>query len=220
MRPFWQEAGLQSIGPLTGAIVGTLIIGFLAQGIAHRGQAAREVQRMREKFIRDATDVAVSLFAATERYWRARVDEELKDDALGMARYHLDEQFQRSRVAGEVLEARLFAAFGDDSPRYYMHQTMVLLRVRYYQVLANLTPDVLSSSAGVAESGLNASEMESPETVIGAYQLALLKVLDELVAAPIRLTSRAKGTTGAPGNNTGPRARRLSEKVDASEKDQ
>jgi hypothetical protein len=122
VRAFWQDVVLQLIGPVFATIVGTAILGFVAQRIARQTQDKREMLRIRDGFISDATEAAVGLYVATQRYWRAKRahdddDEHLSDEELAHERAVLDQQYRDSRVAGETLESRLYAYYKDDTPR-------------------------------------------------------------------------------------------------------
>jgi hypothetical protein len=191
MRPFWQELILQLVGPAFAVVFGTAILGLAAQHIARTTQDKREILRIRDGFISDTTSAAVGLYVATQRYWRARTASNnglLNEDALAEERGILDQQYRDSRVAGEVLEGRIYAYYADPEPRRRMHQVMDLLTVRYFQVIGRDTDSLLEANAGSEHSGLEIDQLRRPMVVLDNYRWALLQLIADLVDKPVSIS--------------------------------
>lgn len=190
MRPFWQDLVLQLAGPVFAALVGTAVLGYVAQRIARRTQDAREIQKLRDEFVRDATSAAVGLYVATQRFWRAtnaHANGDVTDGSLEKERAILDEQYRASRVEGEILECRFYAYFAEDTARRLMHRVMDLLTVRYFQLIGRDTPALLEINAGEAHSGLTVAELRNANAVLGAYRTTLLMTVESLVSDEVSI---------------------------------
>jgi hypothetical protein len=172
-QPLWQSILLAAIGPLVAAIVGTLIVGLFAQRITRIAQQRREDHRYRELLISEMTQVASALYFETQRYWRARHREHLDGARLQELRAALDRQYHTSRVAAEVLEARLRIFFRANAPRLLWHSTIDLLTVRYFQVIGLATRPLREINAGPEHSFLTADELDNPKLVLDAYRQRL-----------------------------------------------
>jgi hypothetical protein len=168
-QPFWQSVLLAAVGPLVGAIVGTLIVGLFAQRIARKAQQRREDHQYRELLISQMTEAASALYFETQRYWRACKGERLLEIRLDELRARLDEQYHKSRVAGEVIETKLRIFFLKDTPRLLWHSTMDLLTVRYFRVIDRATDNLIDRNAGPDHSFLTADELKCPKQVLDAY---------------------------------------------------
>jgi hypothetical protein len=198
MRPYWQDLTLNLAGPVFATLVGTAILGLVAQRIAQGTQDAREIQKLRDEFVRDATNAAVGLYVATQRYWRAAQshrDQRTTDEELAEERALLDIAYRESRVAGEILECRFYAYFDDDAPRRLMHQVMDLLTVRYFQLIGLDTPGLLEANAGAAHSGLTVEQLHKPKEVLDTYRATLLTTVESVVTTPLSIRGRHTDST-------------------------
>ena len=191
MRPYWQDLTLQLAGPVFATLVGTAVLGLFAQRVAQRTQEGREAQKLRDEFVRDATNAAVGLYVATQRYWRAtrsHAEGVLTDQILAGERAILDEQYRDSRVAGEILECRFVAYFRGDTPRQLMHRVMDLLTVRYFQLIEMDTPSLLERNAGDDHTGLTVQQLGSPPLLLETYRTSLLSLVTEILATPLSIS--------------------------------
>jgi hypothetical protein len=102
---FPEQLVLNVVGPLVTVLLGTLLVGFLANWLTRRAQDRREDRELRERLIAQVTEAPTALYLATQRYWRAQ--QKFPDDQLGEQRKALDDQYHQSRVDGQVLEGRL-----------------------------------------------------------------------------------------------------------------
>ena len=190
MRPYWQDLTLQLAGPVFATLVGTLVLGFFAQRVAQVTQDRREVQKLRDEFVRDATSTAVGLYVATQHYWRAtqsRGNGGPADALLADERALLDEQYRESRVAGEILECRFVAYFTEDEPRRSMHRVMDLLTVRYFQLIGLDTPGLLEVNVGEEHTGLTADQLRNRKLVLETYRTTLLETVVAILATPVSI---------------------------------
>ena len=162
--PLWDRMLVATIGPVVTAVLGTGIIGFILWKISDkadenrtklenkRAKAEQELERdraqhefegsLRHDMLTAAITVSAELYFATQHYWRVNRDGERPDDGKLEARKALDEQYLKSRAAGDVLEARLEALFATDQPTIAWHRIVDLLTVRYMQ-LTNQASDGL-----------------------------------------------------------------------------
>jgi hypothetical protein len=190
MEPFWQKAILQAIGPLVGALVGTLVIGMFAARITRRAQQRLAANQLREQLVTQMTEVASALYLQTQRHWRAK-RRRLTDAELERSRAELDEQYHRTRVAGEVLESRLRILFGaatrrgSDEPRRLWHGVMDLLTVRYFDLIEEATDSLRQQNAGPQHSGLSAQELRDMGAVLRAYRVRLYAAIHAVLRNPI-----------------------------------
>jgi hypothetical protein len=180
MRPYWQDLTLQLAGPVFATLVGTLVLGYFAQRVAQGTQDRREVQKLRDEFVRDATSTAVGLYVATQRYWRAtqsRGNGGPADALLADERALLDEQYRESRGAGEI----------HDAPRRSMHRVMDLLTVRYFQLVGLDTRGLLEVNAGEEHTGLTMDQLQDRKLVLETYRTTLLETVDAILATPLSI---------------------------------
>jgi len=70
LQPFWQEFILSMSGPVSTALVGTLIIGLFVSKITEAAQARREDSTLRTALIKELAEVGASLYLATQHYQR------------------------------------------------------------------------------------------------------------------------------------------------------
>jgi hypothetical protein len=205
---FWDKVIIAAVGPLVGAIVGSLLVGGLVSFIADRIQRRRLDAELREKLIVEMTQAAGPLYFQTQRYWRAKSSnspvKQATAEQQAALRLSLDECYQDSRVAGDAIEARLrilFVAKGvvaveaqgaakeatkstTDVPWRLWHATMDLLTVRYFQVIGGATPKLLEINAGAEHSLLSAKELEDPKRVLEAYRERLLQATRAVLNSP------------------------------------
>ena len=177
-------------GPLTAAIVGTLIIGLFVAWIARRAQYRRERYELRRELIGEMTEAASALLYVTAYYRRSKQGtlgtEVRQEDAATI----LHEQYRKTRTMGSVLEARLQAYFDSDVARRHWHAAIDLLAVRYYNLLGQLNQAMRDSNAGPSHSGLTADQLEDHELVLTSYNEHIRMATDAVLREPM---SRIKG---------------------------
>ncbi len=188
-EPFWQKAILEAIGPVVGAVVGTLIIGSFASSITQKAQHRREDRALQLRLVERMTRIASALYLETQHYWRERSS---TDQNQILLRTRLDQRYHKSRVAGEVLESQLRAFFEDDAPRQKWHAIMDLLTVRYFQVLSRPIDNLVQINAGPNHSGLSADELKQPQRVLDAYRSGLLELGRNQIDMPVVLKRCAR----------------------------
>jgi hypothetical protein len=185
MRPFWQQAFLNAVGPVMTA----LLVGVLASWISRRAQRRREDEQLRRRLVDQLTAAASRFYIALQDYQRA---EKATTDAkkTERLRHALDSQYRRSRVEGAVLERRLAAYFRDRNPRALWHAISDVLTYRYFQLTNQATDEVVRDNTGQKHSRLTEAEIEDWETTAREHQLRLL---DELTSSVLVAQPRRRG---------------------------
>jgi hypothetical protein len=184
VQPFWQQVVVQTVGPLVAAVVGTLIIGSIANDIARRAQQRREDRELRVGVITQMTEAASALYRMTQQLWRASEREHAAQRFVDGIRAALDNQYHKTRVAGEVIDSRLQVFFESDLPRCKWHATIDLLTLRYFQVTKQLNDAILQANArnddpndpNREHSGLTIEQLRNPgsaKMVLDAHHAAL-----------------------------------------------
>jgi len=202
VAPFSERLTLAVVGPLVSAVLGTLIIGGLIQLITSRAQSKRskddreleqrrEDNALRHELLSDMTEAASALYLATQTYYRAKTNQPpLPRDELAAARKALDEQYQKSRSRGEVLESRLAAYFETSKPEEDWHKVTDLLTVRYFQLIDRASEGLYQENAkgrgGREHSGLTAVELRNPKEVLNAYRAALREATSAILGESLR----------------------------------
>ena len=185
---FWEKLLLQSVGPLVTAVVGTLIIGTFVAWITRKAQERRADNQLREErtraeyqlrlqLIGQMTEVASSLYMATQNFWRKRNVERVGSEELDQHRKELDQQYRASRVLGEVIERRLEAYFLSSDPKVLWHATMDLLTVRYFHLIGLTTDNLLRANAGAEHTGLSVEQLTDQKLVLQTYREMGMKIL-------------------------------------------
>jgi len=198
-QPFWQSILLEAVGPLVTVIVGTVIVGSIAELITRRAQERREDYQTRMRLIDRMTETASALYLATQRFWRARDREKVGDERLKLMRIEMDAQYQATRVAGEVLERQLRILFSTDRPRLLWHSTTDLLTVRYFQLIELATQNLLKKNAGPEHSFLRIEELANPEKVLDAYRVRIDEATRAVLETPLARHVRPASTDTSAG---------------------
>ncbi|MBS1133502.1 MAG: hypothetical protein H6R02_643 [Burkholderiaceae bacterium] len=194
---FWEKLLLQSVGPLVTAVVGTLIIGTFVAWITRKAQERRADNQLREErtraeyqlrlqLIGQMTEVASSLYMATQNFWRKRNVERVGSEELDQHRKELDQQYRASRVLGEVIERRLEAYFLSSDPKVLWHATMDLLTVRYFHLIGLTTDNLLRANAGAEHTGLSVEQLTDQKLVLQTYREKLITSARAVLNGPIR----------------------------------
>jgi len=194
---FWEKLLLQSVGPLVTAVVGTLIIGTFVAWITRKAQERRADNQLREErtraeyqlrlqLIGQMTEVASSLYMATQNFWRKRNVERVGSEELDQHRKELDQQYRASRVLGEVIERRLEAYFLSSDPKVLWHATMDLLTVRYFHLIGLTTDNLLRANAGEEHTGLSVEQLTDQKLVLKTYREKLIAGAQAVLNRPIR----------------------------------
>src|SRR6185369_235025 len=132
---FWEKLLLAVVGPLVGAIVGTLIIGLFVAWITRKAQErradsllqeerTRAENQLRFQLIRQMTEAASALYMATQHFWRKKDVENTADSELAEQRKELDQHYRACRIQGEVIERQLEAYFLTADAKALWHATM------------------------------------------------------------------------------------------------
>jgi hypothetical protein len=194
---FWEKLILQSVGPLVGAVVGTLIIGTFVEWITRKAQKRRaDIELLEErtraenglrvKLIGLMTDAASSLYIATQQFWRKRDVEKIGGDDLNAQRKELDQQYRATRVQGEVIERQLEAYFPSSDPRMLWHATMDLLTVRYFHLIGLATDNLLQANAGAEHTGLSVEQLKDQRLLLKTYREKLVASAQAVLVGAIR----------------------------------
>ncbi len=194
---FWEKLLLQSVGPLVTAVVGTLIIGTFVAWITRKAQERRADNQLREErtraeyqlrlqLIGQMTEVASSLYMATQNFWRKKNVEKVGSEELDQHRKELDQQYRASRVLGEVIERRLEAYFLSSDPKVLWHATMDLLTVRYFHLIGLTTDNLLRANAGEEHTGLSVEQLTDQKLVLQTYREKLITSARAVLNGPIR----------------------------------
>ena len=207
-----------TIGPVVTAVLGTGIIGFILWKISEkaddnrsklenkRAKAERKLERkraqhefegrLRHDLLTDAITASAELYFATQHYWRVNRDGGRPDGEKQEARKTLDEQYLKSRAAGDVLEARLEALFATDQPTNAWHKIVDLLTVRYMQLTNQATDGLYKINErgfeGKEHSGLSKEDLENPIELLAAYHRASKSVVPIILGTPLRRSDSAK----------------------------
>jgi hypothetical protein len=186
--PLLEKILVASVGPLTAAIVGTLIIGLFVAWITRRAQDRRARFELRCQLVSEMTEAASALLYLTDHYRK------VKDGALGEEAQLADvvpilhKQYSATRTAGTVLEARLRAYFDSDHARHHWHAAIDLLEMRYYHVLGHLTEKKRNLNAGALHTGLTAEELEDLRLIDRAYTERLDDAIQAVLIEPMSRT--------------------------------
>lgn len=193
----WEKLLLQSVGPLVTAVIGTLIIGTFVARITRKAQERRADNQLQEEQVRaqnqlrlqligQMTEVASSLYIATQSFWRKKDVEKVGSDELAEHRKELDQQYRASRVVGEVIERRLEAYFLSNDPKALWHATMDLLTVRYFHLIGLATDNLLELNAGEEHTGLSVEQLRDQGLVLNTYREKLITGAQAVMQGPIR----------------------------------
>jgi len=185
----WLELFYRSVGPIVGAVFGTLIIGTWATRITRKAQERRADHQLRLELIGQMTEAASSLYMATQNFWRKKDREKVSDAELAGHRLELDRQYHASRVAGEMLERRLEAYFSSDGCRALWHAITDLMTVRYFHLIGMATDELRRINAGEGHSGLSASELLDQKLLLQTYRTKLGESARSVLTAPLRITA-------------------------------
>lgn len=197
MQNFWEQLLLRSVGPLVTAVVGTLIIGTFVAWITRKAQDRRADNQLREErihaenqlrlqLIAQMTEAASNLYMATQNFWRKKYREQVGSDELTQLRKELDQQYQASRVVGEVIERRLEAYFLSNGPKAHWHATMDLLTVRYFHLIEQANDNLLRVNASEEHTGLSVEQLKDQRLVLRTYRERLITGARAVMQEPIR----------------------------------
>jgi hypothetical protein len=142
--------------------------------------------QLRLQLIAQMTEAASSLYMATQNFWRKKNREQVGSDELTQLRKELDQQYQASRVVGEVIERWLEAYFLSNGPKAHWHATMDLLTVRYFHLLDMATEQLRKNNAGKEHTGLSAEELKNQGVVLRTYGERLIKCAEAVTQERIR----------------------------------
>lgn len=216
--PLWDRMLVATIGPVVTAVLGTGIIGFILWNISDkaddnrsklenkRAKAQRKLERkraqhdfegsLRHDVLTAAITASAELYFATQHYWRVNRNGDRPDDENQEARKTLDEQYLKSRAAGDVLEARLEALFATDQPTIAWHKIVDLLTVRYMQLTDQATDRLYEANErgfeGKEHSGLSKADLENTIELIAAYHRASKSLVPIILSTPLRRSDSAK----------------------------
>jgi hypothetical protein len=121
--PFWRQALLNAVSPLVAALFGGLVVGLIVQ----RAQDRRDNITLRNTLSFEMIQVAYSFYRRTQETIRIQRYGGSPDDE------DLDEQYLKTRIDGEVLQAKLEVYFPDGEASWLWHGAIDLLGVRYYR---------------------------------------------------------------------------------------
>lgn len=218
-----------AIGPVVTAVLGTGIIGFILWKVSdkanenrsdlekERAKAERELEHeraqhefegsLRHDMLTATITTSAELYFATQHYWRVNRDEEAPDDEKQEARKTLDEQYLKSRAAGDVLEARLEALFATDQPTVAWHRIVDLLTVRYMQLTDQATGRLYEINErgfqGKEHSGLSKADLENPAALLAAYHRASKSLVPIILSTPLRRSDSAKAQPQSVSDHVG-----------------
>ena len=194
---FCEKLLLAAVGPLVGAIFGTLIIGLFVARITRNAQERRADSQLREErtraenqlriqLIGQMTEAASSLYMATQHFWRKKDVERDADTELPEQRKELDQQYRASRILGEVIERQLEAYFLSSDPKTLWHATMDLLTVRYFHLVGLTTDNLLRANAGKDHADLSVDELRDQSLVLSTYRQKLTTSVQAVLKEAIR----------------------------------
>ncbi|ANZ40008.1 hypothetical protein BBK82_32170 [Lentzea guizhouensis] len=123
------------IGPITGAIVGTLVLGGFITWVNHNVQTRRANRELRGELVTQTTDAAGSFHFLATYFHGMKQTSPADHGYLEVVRQELGGQYRRSRVAGKALESRLQAYFPEDDLHEDWHALMDICSVLYFQLV-------------------------------------------------------------------------------------
>jgi hypothetical protein len=181
---FWEKLLLAVVGPLVGAIVGTLIIGLFVAWITRKAQErradsllqeerTRAENQLRFQLIRQMTEAASALYMATQHFWRKKDVENTADSELAEQRKELDQHYRACRIQGEVIERQLEAYFLTADAKALWHATMDLLTVRYFHLVGLTTENLLQTNSGKDHTGLSVEQLRDQGLILKTYRQKL-----------------------------------------------
>ena len=133
----WQELFRALLGPVTGAIVGTLILGGFITWVNQRYQNRRANRELRSELVIQTTEAAGAFhFLATYyRFMKETTQANGNREYLDSVRHDLGLQYRRSRVSGKALESRLQAYFPRQRLDRDWHAMMDICSVLYFRLV-------------------------------------------------------------------------------------
>lgn len=152
---------------------------------------------LRHELVSKMTDSASSLYLMTQHFWRAKLmaKENPGNPALEQAveKLHpkLDEQYLRSRAAGEAIEHQLGGYFDSELPQKEWHKVQDLLTVRYFQVIERATGGLYAKNEGDGHTGLSLDQLKDPKTLLNSYHQGLKDAVDLVFSETLRSRSSA-----------------------------
>ncbi len=192
---FLEKLLLAIAGPLTAAVVGTLVIGSFLAWAARRQQERRTRYDLRHELISEMTRTANALYFAILHYCRVKAKELGREVELKDVAPILHAQYRETRSTGHSLDARLLAYFDSTEPHDNWHAAMDLLSVWYYHLFSQATQDLLEENAGPGHSGLAIEELKEllnkDKRHIGtAFRNSLRAATDNVLKAKMRSIDR------------------------------
>jgi len=175
-------------GPVSTALVGTLIIGLFVSKITEAAQARREDSTLRTALIKELAEVGASLYLATQHYQRLLDSITPPATPTDHDRDSLDHEYLRARTQIDALEARLVAYFIDERPLRTWHSISDILSVRYFQLIGKADDTYLAANSGPLHSGLTVDQLKDFKTVQDAYKDCSRRLPKEILEASRRVT--------------------------------
>ncbi|MFD9700055.1 hypothetical protein [Lentzea sp. NPDC059081] len=126
------------IGPVTGAIVGTLVLGGFITWVNHTVQTRRADRDLRDELVVQVTDAAGSFHFLATYYWFMKdttASPTTNHGYLETVKHDLGLQYRKSRVAGKALESRLRTYFPKADLDADWHAMMDLCSVVYFRLV-------------------------------------------------------------------------------------
>ncbi|MBV8454454.1 MAG: hypothetical protein JOZ29_19595 [Deltaproteobacteria bacterium] len=193
IEPFWQEAVVSAIE----GVVAVGFLGFAAEVVTRRAQRRREENQVKLELVNQMTEAANALYLATQRHWRAVRHNPAANEPTASSRVAVEEQYQKTRTVGFVIEKRLEILFENQEARKNWHAAMDLLTITHYQVIgkegrANLL--LLKQNAGGQHSMLtyeilkeiNLDPPRRRKRLLDAYRERLDNALNAVLTARLR----------------------------------
>jgi hypothetical protein len=171
-------------GPVTAAIIGTLLIGLLVSWITRRATDRRTRYEIRHELITQMTETTSALVYTIAHYRRTK-EGELGEVSLNDIAPVLHEQYRKTRTAGTVLEHRLEVYFQSDEPRRYWHASVDLLAVTYYHAIGLASEKLLRSNAGDSHTGLGVEDLADPDVTFERYRDMMRKATIAVRTEPL-----------------------------------
>lgn len=194
---------LNAVGPITAAVVGTVIIGGIAQHITQRAQDRRAYRELRHTLAFEMAEAAYDLYFRTEHHARWVQHTAPGVEQLALRLQALDTVYANQRVAMGSLQTRLDVYFDKGRPSRLWHQVIDLLSALFFTA-ANAADsqlqELLSNVQGEKHTKLTLAELRGDRAVLverfgEALGLAVTSVLsDPLRAAGGRSQPPAAGT--------------------------
>lgn len=204
---FQQEIVLQLVGPVAAAVLGTVIIGGIAQVVAREVQRRQADRKFREALVARISQIAYSIHYRLEHYNRWIRHSQPDEAERQGARQELERAFIEERVRLGALQNELDTYFGVSRAGNSLHRLSDLAMIKYVYMThapASQVDELSQAVTGPQHTGLNIDQLSDERLVQSRLTAALRDTLDGVLRDPLKREAGFKSTkilTGPDGRS-------------------